>query len=107
MRKSTYLIIALLIAFNINAGVKEDPKRESTISAQVVDKESGEVLTGVCIMINGEKSNTYTDFEGFFELSLSEEVESIELSFISYNNKSVSIGQLLDSADARIELDPR
>ena len=38
---------------------------------------------------------------------LSEDVQAIELSFISYNNKSVSIGQLLDSADAHIELDPR
>ena len=108
MKRYTYLILTLFLAFNVSANPKEDPSNtESIISAQVIDKESGEFLTGVCVIINGEKSNIYTDFDGYFELSLDSDVKEIELSLVSYNKKSITAGELLVGSKLQIELDPR
>jgi hypothetical protein len=73
----------------------DDDKNESkttmttSLNGQVVDKDTGEALTGVKLKIKGQEVTTYTDFEGKFKVKgLKPGKYQVETSFISYKEKT-------------------
>ncbi|MBN1184350.1 MAG: carboxypeptidase-like regulatory domain-containing protein [Bacteroidales bacterium] len=83
---------ALLLSILIISGIHNNPVENSpsdanayTISGIVVDKLTGEALTGVMIEIEGMDKLVYTDFDGKFELNgLPKGEVKISSSLISY-----------------------
>ncbi|NOY38167.1 MAG: carboxypeptidase-like regulatory domain-containing protein [Chlorobi bacterium] len=73
-RIAIYLTIALFLAATGTQSIAEGKDKEKTstpvatasISGQVIDDETGEVLTGVLVKINSTGQETYTDFNGYF-----------------------------------------
>lgn len=70
---------------------KDKTKKVNTTSlkGQVVDKQTGETITGAKIIIKGENQMAaYSDFEGNFQIQgLKPGQYEIETSFISYKDK--------------------
>lgn len=105
----------LLAGFSFQTMASEDDdKNESTnapttaLKGQVVDKATGEALTGVKLKIKGEDLTTYTDFEGNFKVQgLNPGTYAIETSFISYKEETcgnISL-QLDDKNEVTIRLE--
>ena len=96
-------LYAILIAAVLMSGTfiqaqasNDDDKTEShetmtaSLKGQVVDRNSGEALTGVKIHIPGSDVSAYTDFEGSFKLQgLKPGVYKIKSSYISYEDAVV------------------
>ena len=59
----TGMAALVLLLFSVSAAA------QTTISGKVTDKESGEALIGVNILVKGKLVGTITDFDGGFELS--------------------------------------
>ena len=82
----------LLLSILMISGIYDNPVEKSpsdanryTISGVVVDKLTGEALTGVIIEIEGMDKFVYTDFDGKFELTgLPQGEIKISSSLISY-----------------------
>jgi len=64
-------------------GIKED----KTISGTVTDKQSGQPMTGVNVIIQGSTKSTITDLNGKFSILAPKGSSSILFSFIGYKNK--------------------
>ena len=97
--KKTILSILLIafagFAFADNEGINENktttesPKTIS-ITGNVVDMNTGEVLTGVEISIDGYDRKTYSDFDGNFTFAdLKPGEYNIVASFISYKKSLI------------------
>ena len=89
-----------LVAF---ADGKDPIKTNKTvkISGKVVDKITGETLTGVKVMANNCDKAVYTDFEGNFEIEC-EQDNNLTVSLISY--ESVEI-KAVESGNEEIKLE--
>ncbi|MBW6537161.1 MAG: carboxypeptidase-like regulatory domain-containing protein [Mariniphaga sp.] len=73
MKKLLIGVFALLLAVAVSAkdkGEKTNTDTESTatvaLSGTVLDSNSGELLVGVEVKIEGTETKTYTDFDGNF-----------------------------------------
>lgn len=86
------LSIGFVFAGNDGNGTGEAaPMSKSiTLTGQVVDFNSGEVLTGVEVSIEGTDIVTYTDFDGNFEIrDITPGTYNVIASLISYKNSLV------------------
>jgi len=91
------LFLSILIAgVNFNVMASEDAEKEeknapatTSIQGKVIDKQTGEALTGVKVKIPELDVETYTDFEGSFKIkSLKAGNYKIQTSFISYEDRT-------------------
>jgi hypothetical protein len=61
-----------------------------SISGKVIDFNSGEVLAGVEVMIEGSSKKVYTDFDGNFKIeNLKPGAYNLIASYISYNKSFI------------------
>lgn len=67
------------------------PLLAQTISGQVTSLEDGGALPGVNVVVKGTTIGTITDIEGNYQLSASEEAETLVFSFIGLKTEEVSI----------------
>lgn len=68
----------------------ESPLQTVTLTGNVVDFNSGEVLAGVEVKIDGTDIKTYTDFDGNFEIpGVKPGKYNLIASYISYNKSLV------------------
>ena len=94
MKKLILLLSVLAITINCfskdNAGnIKSEAK---TIKGKVVDKETGEALTGVAIKLEGKSSVCFTDFEGNFVIQDVEPgTHELSATMVSYKNETVKV----------------
>ncbi|NOZ47338.1 MAG: carboxypeptidase-like regulatory domain-containing protein [Chlorobi bacterium] len=111
MKTVNIILLALIIPINIVlAGneniVKKGEKMKTTVNVtgKVIDRMTGEALTGVKIEVPGTSSIIYTDFDGNFIIKdLKPGVYEVESSLISYYSKKVKVN--LDSQEnIKIEL---
>lgn len=66
-----------------------------SLSGVVVEKDSGEPLTGALIKIQGIEKEYYTDFEGHFNIeALIPGSYDIEISYVSFQSKTLKKIQL-------------
>lgn len=99
MKKSITLVFCLLFAVGVfasetdsnNKGL-EKPMATTSLKGKVLDKITGEPLTGVKISINNTNEFVYTDFDGNFEFKnmLPGKVE-LKASYISYKEKTEEV----------------
>lgn len=88
------LIIAALAFFLLSAFGPGDA-RWTSLTGKVVDVETGNVLIGAKVMVEGTSLSVYTDPEGNFEIiaPVSEETR-LQIEYISYDEKVVSAAEL-------------
>src|SRR5699024_1963904 len=77
---------------------KKQVQRQETISGTVTDRQSGETLPGVNILVKGTTTGASTDQNGDFELTVPSLQDTLVVSFIGYQTKEVPI-------DGRTEID--
>ena len=104
--KATFISLLLISVFSISVLADNDVPGEGKnvkVIGKVIDKETGEVLTGVKIMLEGSETAVYSDFDGQFEFeSKAAENSQFLVSMISYNSKNIKFG---DSNSFTIELE--
>jgi hypothetical protein len=96
--KVLFLVMAVVVTIGVSAKKPAEPSVaptavvNNTISGVVVDKATGEALTGVEIRVEGTELKTYTDFDGkfVFEGILSGEYK-INASMISYRENETRL----------------
>ena len=67
MKKLQLLIVfAVLLIPVYSVNFDEGITKKSSLNGQVVDKNSGEPLSGVCVKLTGLDLTVYTDFDGNF-----------------------------------------
>ena len=102
MKKLVILLLAFVVVVNlVSAKEKGNPEdkltdTQSVLSGKVLDKISGEELTGVAVRLEGTDQICYTDFEGNFQFEnlLPGEYE-LNVELISYNtveDKKIKVG---------------
>lgn len=70
MKTIQLFIFLLLISFPNFAGKYDDIiKKNTSIVGQVIDKKTGEPLTGVAVKLTGLNLTVYTDFDGNFSVN--------------------------------------
>jgi len=62
------------------------------ITGQVTDAESGEVLIGASIIVEGTTFGTSSDFEGNYSLNIPATATSLRITYTGYTTKNVAIG---------------
>lgn len=97
-------VILMLISFVVSVGYAKDkskpedklPETQSVLSGKILDKQSGEELTGVAVRLNGMDEVCYTDFEGNFQFkNLKPGEYKLDIELISYNtikDQKIKIG---------------
>src|SRR5690625_5209651 len=66
--------------------------QQSTITGTVVDAESGDVLPGVNVVVQGTSTGTSTEADGTSELTVSSDAEVLTFSFVGYEQLNEPIG---------------
>ena len=113
MKKITTFIAIFLFSSSIIFAVNtnEEKEKENTkksesaimttsISGTILDKNTGEALVGVKIMVNGNEKATYTDFEGFFEIgNIKPGKHELKASYISYKETQENIEVRLEKSN--------
>lgn len=90
-------LLALLFAFTSVA--------QNKITGQVIDKENGEGLPGVNVLIKNTAQGTITDMEGNFTLETSKAFPmTLTFSFIGYAAQEVLLQSAEDIADIKVEM---
>lgn len=88
----------MLVLFSTNAF-----GQERTVSGQIIDSESKETLPGVTVIIKGTSRGTVTDFDGNYQLSVSDG-DVLTYSFLGYTSQEVPVGSR-SIIDLSLELD--
>lgn len=79
--------IILLFCFTANLFAQD----ASTVTGQVTDAGSGEVLPGVNVIVKGTDQGTSTDLEGRYEVSVPSLSDTLIYSFVGYQTQEVPI----------------
>lgn len=99
---SVVLVLLSIIALADNNKNLENSKNEKnlSISGKIIDSVSKEALAGVKISIEGINKTVYTDFEGNFNIEIPSNLNlsQLKISYISYEEKSVSISKNQNSS---------
>ncbi|NLJ06878.1 MAG: carboxypeptidase-like regulatory domain-containing protein [Sphingobacteriales bacterium] len=117
MKQTINFILAIIfltnvVVFSANADGNEKNKNNQNVrvKGQVIDKNSGETLAGVQIKINGLNYTVTTDLDGNFSIPELQPGEyTLELTYISYKNETVSImvGSDKEIVDLKVKLESR
>jgi len=88
------IIAAVLFSVTVSISSNEEAPRSKTktISGQVIDKVTGEVLAGVKIQLDKSDNVVYTDFDGNFEIkNIVPGDHKIKSTLISYSDTSIIV----------------
>ena len=58
--------------------------QNGTIRGTIIEESSGEPVYGVTVLVVGTSNGTTTDFDGKFDLSLSEGEYDLRITYVSY-----------------------
>jgi hypothetical protein len=82
---------------------------QSNVSGNVVDSETGTPLPGVNVVIQGTSTGVSTDFDGNYQISVSQGAV-LEFSFIGFENQAITVNgdqinvSMVPSADTLDEI---
>jgi hypothetical protein len=109
MKKLLFAAIIVLLAFS---GYAEEKKGETTVdtgaeattvlSGTVADSESGELLAGVEIQLEGTELKTYTDFDGNFIFRVKPGEYKVVANYISYEKCTETLK--VDSKENKLKI---
>lgn len=80
------LIIPILLFGFVNNAIAQD----QTISGRITDKETGEGLPGVSVVVQGTTEGTIADIDGNFKITVSNDA-SLTFSFIGYASQTIPV----------------
>ena len=83
--KRIYILVLLLCSFSITYAQK------TSFTGQVLDKENGEPLIGVSIVVKGSSSGTISDLDGKFTIQ-AEKGDVLVVSNLGYMQQEIEIG---------------
>lgn len=96
IRNSLLLLPALASPLLVNAalansGITTTIRADKTIKGKITDKETGDGLPGVNVVVKGTSSGTTTDGEGSYTLSVPDNA-TLVFSFVGYISQEVVVG---------------
>ncbi len=100
MKKSLFSILAILISFSMYSQTKK-----TTISGYIKEKNSGELLIGVNIYLEGTQIGTVSNTYGFYSFTIPQQKANIVYSFVGYKPYKIPINIKNDTV-IDVELDP-
>lgn len=65
---------------------------ERTISGKVLDAKTNSPVIGASILVKGTSKGTVTDLDGNFSLVVPDEASVLQVSFLGYETKAISLG---------------
>ncbi len=71
---------------------------QTKVSGKVFDSETQEALPFVNLLFKGTKTGTTTDFDGNYSITTSENVDSLIISYVGYDRKSVKVKNGVDQS---------
>lgn len=94
MKHTLIILITLFLGLtSVNASNKDNSKR--VLCGKVVDKTTGEVLTGVKVEVKGTGTYCYTDLNGNFVLSVStDSKQEVEANIVGYEQLKLKTNDL-------------
>lgn len=94
----TFLFLCASTMFGFTTSNKDISKKEIFIQKQqitgVVKDIDGQPIPGVNIIEKGTKNGTQTDFDGNFNISISNQNATLIISYIGYTTQEISAGNL-------------
>lgn len=104
MKHALIILIALFLGLSsVNAGNSDKGKK--VLCGKVVDKTTGEALTGVKVEVAGTSTYCYTDLNGNFMLSVSvDSKQEVEATIVGYEQLKLKTNDLGFNKD--INLNP-
>jgi hypothetical protein len=101
------ILTAAILCSSVYAGNDDKnpagAKKTVKVAGYVIDKATGETLSGVKIKPEGSEQSTYTNIDGYFEIEITGENPVLTADFVSYKQVAVASG----SPFVRIELSPK
>jgi len=105
MKKILAILSVIVILGSVSFAVNNTPVLTTNVSGTVIDKNTGEALAGVKVVLDELHETAYTNFEGNFEFKNVKKGEyTINAELISYKNKSVKV-DIDKSNDLKIEVE--
>ncbi len=96
-------ILCKMIPFWVIIGILAQPAISQTITGEVTDATSGEILPGVNVVVKGTTIGTATDQNGEYELNVPSLQDTLMFTFIGYTAQEVPINGR-NSIDIALEL---
>ena len=90
-RLTLFMTIQCLI-FSLHAQDADQRNATGRRISGLVTNQKGEALAGVSILVSGSKNATVTDELGKYTLSLPTGDDSIEVSYVGYQKRTVHVG---------------
>ena len=104
--KKLLLLISFTFALTTGALATNDPVNVKMLSGKVIDKQSGETLTGVKVQLKGTDNYCYTDMNGDFVLTVSaSSTAEVLINMVGYEPTTLKTQELSLGSD--IVLNPR
>ncbi len=97
LRKNNKIVILVLFVLlaNVTSGVTFSQNNQRTINGIVKEKSTGETLPYASVIIKGTSNGSTTNTDGYFSLyNVPEGEVTIEVRFMGYTNKSVTISDV-------------
>jgi hypothetical protein len=104
MKHAVIILITLFLGFTtVSASNKDNGKK--VLCGKVVDKTTGEALTGVKVEVKGTNTYCYTDLNGKYVLSISvDSKQEVEANVVGYEQLKLKTNDLGFNTD--ISLSP-
>jgi len=112
IRNSLFLLPALSCSFLAVANTKIETvasaviNADRTVKGKVTDKQSGEGLPGVNVVVKGTSTGTTTDGTGAYSLNVAETGSTLVFSFVGYVSQEAEVGSR-SVVDIAIESDSK
>jgi hypothetical protein len=90
------LLFTCLLVSGITAS--NDPIKTRMVSGKIIDKQTGETLTGVKIQVKGTNTFCYSDMEGAFSFTTPITAEVV-IDMVGYEQTTLKTNQLSISSD--------
>lgn len=108
MKKVIALFVTVLLVSAVFAGNKSEVAADVAklpVKGIVIDKVTGETLTGVLIKIEDPNLNVYTDFDGEFNFNIAEGDYTFTSELVSYKTAHVTVKVSDETQMVKIELE--
>jgi TonB-linked SusC/RagA family outer membrane protein len=96
----------LVAANNVGTATASFVKVDKTIKGKVTDKENGDGLPGVNVVVRGTSTGTTTDGTGNYTLSIPDNGATLVFSFVGYVSQEVEVGNR-STLDVTIQSDSK
>ena len=96
------LIFLLGLIFSLTTGLiaSNDPNSTKLVSGKILDKQTGETLTGVKVQVKGTDTYCYSDMDGNFILSVNApNASEVVIDMVGYEQITLKTKELSSSSD--------